>query len=112
MQKHIHLVDLVKSFHTRISLQQLASIQQRTSPSKLGGDFIHSFLRLLRAGAAFVSFDAVMAEGAGQEAVFTEADGVLGDFLRGYNVSIIAYGQTGSGTWWKGSISHLTLIFQ
>ena len=59
-----------------------------------------------------MSFDAVMAEGAGQEAVFTEADGVLGDFLRGYNVSIIAYGQTGSGTWWKGSISHLTLIFQ
>ena len=31
MQKHVHLVDLVKSFPTNIFLQTLASIQQRTS---------------------------------------------------------------------------------
>ena len=31
MQKHVNLVDLVKSFPTNIYLQTLASIQQRTS---------------------------------------------------------------------------------
>ena len=31
MQKHVNLVDLVKSFPTNIFLQDLASIQQRTS---------------------------------------------------------------------------------
>ena len=35
MQKHVNLVDLVKSFPTNILLQNLASIQQRTSPIKL-----------------------------------------------------------------------------
>ena len=34
MQKHVNLVDLVKSFPTNIYLQNLASIQQRTSPVK------------------------------------------------------------------------------
>ena len=34
MQKHVNLVDLVKSFPTQIFLQNLASIQQRTSPIK------------------------------------------------------------------------------
>ena len=34
MQKHVHLVDLVKSFPTKIYLQNLASIQKRTSPLK------------------------------------------------------------------------------
>ena len=34
MQKHVHLVDLVKSFPTNILLQNLASIQKRTSPVK------------------------------------------------------------------------------
>ena len=34
MQKHVNLVDLVKSFPTNISLQNLASIQRRTSPIK------------------------------------------------------------------------------
>ena len=32
MQKHVNLVDLVKSFPTNIFLQNLASIQPRTSP--------------------------------------------------------------------------------
>ena len=31
MQKHVNLVDLVKSFPTNIFLQNLASIQKRTS---------------------------------------------------------------------------------
>ena len=34
MQKHVNLVDLVKSFPTNIYLQHLASIQKRTSPVK------------------------------------------------------------------------------
>ena len=34
MQKHVNLVDLVKSFPTNIYLQKLASIQPRTSPIK------------------------------------------------------------------------------
>ena len=41
MQKHVNLVDLVKSFPTNIFLQNLASVQQRTSLMKfdhLGGN--------------------------------------------------------------------------
>ena len=34
MQKHVHLVDLVTSFPTHILLQNLASIQKRTSSVK------------------------------------------------------------------------------
>ena len=34
MQKHVNLVDLVKSFPTSIYLQKSASIQPRTSPIK------------------------------------------------------------------------------
>ena len=34
MQKHVNLVDLVKSFPTNIFLQNLASIQKRTSPTR------------------------------------------------------------------------------
>ena len=34
MQKHVNLVDLVKSFPTNTYLQNLASIQPRTSPRK------------------------------------------------------------------------------
>ena len=34
MQKHVNLVDLAKSFPTNIFLQNLASIQKRTSPIK------------------------------------------------------------------------------
>ena len=34
MQKHVNLVDLVKSFPTNIFLQNLASIQKRTNPMK------------------------------------------------------------------------------
>ena len=34
MQTHVNLVDLVKSFPTNIFLQNLASIQKRTSPVK------------------------------------------------------------------------------
>ena len=34
MQKHVNLVDLVKSFSTKMFLQNLASIQKRTSHIK------------------------------------------------------------------------------
>ena len=35
MQKHVNLVDLVKTFPTNIFLHNLASIQKRTSPIKI-----------------------------------------------------------------------------
>ena len=35
VQKHVNIVDLVKSFPTNILLQNLASIQKRTSPLKI-----------------------------------------------------------------------------
>ena len=47
MQKYVNLVDLVKSFPTRIYLQKSASIQPRTSLSKFGGKFNSLFIRLL-----------------------------------------------------------------
>ena len=34
MQKQVNIIDLVKSFPTNIYLQNLASIQKRTSPIK------------------------------------------------------------------------------
>ena len=47
MQKYENLVDLEKPEKMSIwSLSEL-SIQPRTSPSKFGGDFISSFIRLL-----------------------------------------------------------------
>ena len=36
MQKHVNLLDLVKSFPTNIFLQNLASVQKRTNPIKFG----------------------------------------------------------------------------
>ena len=35
MQKHVNIVDLVKSFPTSTYLQNLASIQPRTSPCEI-----------------------------------------------------------------------------
>ena len=49
MQKYVNLVDLVKSFPTSIYLQKSASIQPRTSPSKIGGKFNSLFICLLTA---------------------------------------------------------------
>ena len=48
MQKHVNLVDLVKSFPTSIYLQKSASIQPRTNLSKSGEKFNSLFIRLLR----------------------------------------------------------------
>ena len=47
MQKYVNLVDLVKSFPTRIYLMKSALIQPRTSPSKFGGKFNSLFTSLL-----------------------------------------------------------------
>ena len=47
VQKHVNLVDLVKSFPTSVYLQKSASIQPRTSLSKFGGKFNSLFIRLL-----------------------------------------------------------------
>ena len=38
MQKHVNLVDLVKTFPTNIYFQNLASIQPRTSPIRIRFD--------------------------------------------------------------------------
>ena len=46
-RRNVNLVDLVKSFPTAIYLQNLASIQPRTSLSKFGGKFKSLFIRLL-----------------------------------------------------------------
>ena len=43
----VHCVDLGESFPTSIYLQNSASIQPRTSPSKFGGQFNSLFIRLL-----------------------------------------------------------------
>ena len=56
VQKHVNSVDLVKRFLTSISLQKSASIQLGTSLSKLGGDPIHSFIRILRYVCWILSF--------------------------------------------------------
>ena len=48
VQKHVNLVDLVKSFPTNIYLQKSASIQPRTSLSTFGGKFNSLIIRLLR----------------------------------------------------------------
>ena len=45
--KGVHCVDLGESFPTSIYLQNLASIQPRTSPSRFGGKFNSLFNRLL-----------------------------------------------------------------
>ena len=44
MQKHVNLVDLIKSFQTNIYLQKLASIQPRTSPNTDMGYHWYSYL--------------------------------------------------------------------
>ena len=58
MQKHVNLVDLVKSFPTNTFLQNLASIQKRTSPVKFahlagksGKGSISNFSTKVRRGA-------------------------------------------------------------
>ena len=45
--KGVHCVDLGESFPTSIYLQKSASIQPRTSPSKVGGKFNSIFIRLV-----------------------------------------------------------------
>ena len=50
MQKYVNIVDLVKSEELSNDdfLAKSASIQPRTSPSKIGGDSTHLSIRLLR----------------------------------------------------------------
>ena len=52
MQKYVHLVDLVKSFATNIDLQNLASIQPRTSLSKFGEN---EYMYIIESTHQFVS---------------------------------------------------------
>ena len=53
--KGVHCVDLGESFQTHIYLQNLASIQPRTSPSKFGVKFNSLFIWLLTTGQALAS---------------------------------------------------------
>ena len=57
MQKHVNLVDLVKSFPTNIFLHNLASIQKRTSPIK----FAHLAEKSERGSISNLSTKAMMA---------------------------------------------------
>ena len=62
MQKHVNLADLVKSFPTNIFLQNLASIQKRTSPVKFAhlaeksgkGSISNLSTKVLQGGEALV----------------------------------------------------------
>ena len=54
--KGVHCVDLGESFPTSIYLQKSASIQPRTSLSKLGGKFNSIFIRLLSRATPLLLF--------------------------------------------------------
>ena len=55
MQKLVNIVNLVKSFPTNIYFQKSASIEPRTSLSKIGGDSIYfSFASLVGPVSAVV----------------------------------------------------------
>ena len=51
MQKYVNLVDLVKSFHTSISLQKRLRYNEN-EPLKVSGGSIHLVIRLLGGDAA------------------------------------------------------------
>ena len=71
MQKHVNLVDLVKSFPTSMLLQNLASIQQRTSLIKFdhldekseSGSISNLSTKVASAGASSGGAFAVSADG-------------------------------------------------
>ena len=72
MQKHVNLVDLVKSFITNIFLQILASIQPRTSPIK----FAHLAEKLEKDSISNLSTK-VLREGRLQDLVHPDLRAVL-----------------------------------
>ena len=63
MQKHVNLVDLIKSFPTNIFLQNLTSIQKRTSPVK----FAHLAEKSGNGSISNLSTKASIAAKAGQD---------------------------------------------
>ena len=69
MQKHVNLVDLVKSFPTNILLQNLASIQKRKSPVK----FAHLAEESATGSVSNLSTKARSAEQLGEAADFADA---------------------------------------
>ena len=80
MQKHVNLVDIVKSFPTNSFLQNMASIQKRTSPVKFahlaeksGKGSISNLSTKAAAGAA----SAATAEAAGDAAADAAEDAAL-----------------------------------
>ena len=74
MQKHVNLVDLVKSFPTNIFLQNLASIQKRTSPIK----FAHLNLLKNQRMVRYRTFQLSVGPGGHGEAVVQPVDGEEG----------------------------------
>ena len=69
MQKHVNLVDLVKSFPTNIFLQNLASIQKRTSPVQ----FAHLAEKSRKGSISNVSTKAMTAAGREAALAFAQA---------------------------------------
>ena len=70
MQKHVNLVDLVKSFPTNIFLQNLASIQKRTSPTR----FAHLAEKSGKGSISNPSTEVLASEIADLEAEIAEAN--------------------------------------
>ena len=68
MQKHVNLVDLVKNFPTNIYLQNLASIQKRTSPVT----FAHLAEKSVKGSISNLSTKASTRRPAGQKTAYPE----------------------------------------
>ena len=75
MQKHVNLVDLVKSFPTNIYLQNLASVQKRTSPLK----FAHLAEKSANGSVPNLSTKAAAASAAGASASGANAGDEAGE---------------------------------
>ena len=91
MQKHVNLVDLVKSFPTNIYLQNLASIQKRTSSVKFAQLAEKSWKGSISNLSTKAGSGALLARGRHAGTVFTDAaeakhsyffDPALGRWLR------------------------------
>ena len=77
MQKHVNLVDLVKSFRTNIYLQNFASIQKRTSPVK----FAHLAEKSGKGSISNLSTKVPSSAAAGVDALAAVAALAMGDSL-------------------------------
>ena len=102
--KGVRCVDLGESFQTHIFLQNLASMQPRTSPVK--------FARWRTPWPAEVERLSVEACATLGRAVTEEVDDPQKALPVDFDLSEVTPADFGSEAWLKGSISNLTLIFK